>query len=151
MRYLIGIGTYLGQDDSVGLRVAEAIAEAGLERGFRAIVLAGDLLDVIHYLDAGTEDVLVVDSARMGLAPGEHRFFTPDAARTAKPRSLSSTHGGDLLQVLALASALAQETPSVTIMGIEPERVSRGDGLSPALQQRFDEYVEAAVGFFAEP
>lgn len=45
MRYLIGIGTYMGLDDSIGLRIAEEVAARGLDRGFRAIELPGNLLD----------------------------------------------------------------------------------------------------------
>ena len=78
VRYLIGIGNYYGRDDSIGLRVAEHIGERGSTRGFRAVDLGGNLLDLVHYLDAETEQVLIVDSARMGLAAGDFAFFAPE-------------------------------------------------------------------------
>jgi len=147
VRYLIGIGNYYGRDDSVGLRIAEHIGDAGLDRSFRAVDLGGNLLDLVHYLDAETEQVLVVDSARMGITPGEYAFFTPDQVVSVKEGAGFSTHEGDLLKVLELASAMGTELPPLTIMGIEPAELCDESGLSPQLEARFDEYVAAAVAF----
>lgn len=150
MRYLIGIGTYMGLDDSIGLRIAETIAERGLERGFRAIELPGNLLDVLHYLDSGTESVLVVDSARMGLLPGEYRFFATEDVVTRKVLDGISTHEGDLMKVLELGRELGLDLPPITLLGIEPTSTEQELGLSLELERRFDEYVATAVGFFED-
>ena len=145
MRYLVGIGTYHGRDDSIGLRVAEAIAERGLDRGFAAIDLGGNLLDLVHYLGEETEAVLVVDAARMGCAPGEYAFFTPDEVTSRKPSAGVSTHEGDLLKVLEFASALGRPLPPLTVLGVEPAEIGEGAELSDALAARFEEYIAAAV------
>jgi len=150
MRYLIGIGTYTGFDDSIGLRVAEAIAEEDLERGFRAIELGGNLLDLAHYLDADSESVLIVDSARMDLTPGEFAFFTPEQVESRRSLAGFSTHEGDLLEVLDLVISLGKTPPPVTIMGIQPDHVRSEVGLSETLTRRFGEYIEAAYGFFCD-
>lgn len=149
MRYLVGIGTYHGRDDSIGLRVAEAIAERGLDRGFSAIDLGGNLLDLVHYLGEDTEAVLVVDAAHMGRAPGEHALFEPADVVTRKPAAGVSTHEGDLVKVLEFAAALGHPLPPVMILGIEPAELGEGAELSDALASRFDEYVAVAVGYFS--
>lgn len=148
MRYLIGIGTYMGLDDSIGLRIAEAIAERGIDRGFRAIDLPGNLLDVLHYCDPDTEAVLVVDSACMGLAPGEYRFFSAEDVVTHKTLDGISTHESDLMKVLELARELGLGIPPITLLGIEPAEIAPQMGLSSTLEQRFEEYVTLAVAFF---
>ena len=148
MRYLIGIGNYQALDDSIGLRIAEAISERGLDRGFQAIELGGNLLDLLHYLGEGSQGVLVVDSARMGLSPGEFAFFTPDDVVTRKTVGGLSTHEGDLMKVLEFAAALDEPLAPVTILGIEPAEIRVGSGLSTVLEARFEEYVEAALGFW---
>ncbi|MDO9173267.1 MAG: hydrogenase maturation protease [Actinomycetota bacterium] len=147
MRYLVGIGNYYGLDDSIGLRVAEAIGDRGLDRGFRAIDLGGNLLDLVHYLGAEVEQVLIVDSARMGRAPGEFAFFAPSDAISRKPTADFSTHEGDLLKVLEFAASLGEPLAPVTILGIEPAEVDNEPGLSAPLSERLDEYVDAAVAF----
>jgi hydrogenase maturation protease len=147
VRYLVGIGNYYGLDDSIGLRIAEAVGERGLDREFRAIDLGGNLLDLVHYLAVDTERLLVVDSARMGLAPGEFAFFTPDQVVSRKRSGGIGAHEADLMNVLEFASALGQPMAAVTILGIEPAEIRTEPGLSPRLAERFDEYVTAAVGF----
>ncbi|MBN1193717.1 MAG: hydrogenase maturation protease [Coriobacteriia bacterium] len=147
MRYLIGIGTYMGLDDSIGLRVAETIAAEGLDRGFRAVELRGNLLDLLHYVGADSEGVLVVDSARMGLEPGEYMFFSPDDVASRKELPGISTHEGDLMKVLELGRALGYPRPRLTILGIEPSEIGPEMGLSQTLEERFREYVQVAVRF----
>lgn len=146
MRYLIGLGTYAAWDDSVGLRIAERIAEEGLDDGFTAIELGGNLLDLVHYLGGDAEVVLLVDCARMGLEPGAYAFFTPEQVATRKALAGFSSHEGDLMNVLELARAMGP-LPPVTIMGIEPAEVREGVGLSSAVEMRIGEYVGAAVKF----
>lgn len=148
MRYLIGVGTYAAKDDSIGLRVAEAVAEAGLDRAFRAVELGGSVLDLVHYLDAGTERVLLVDSAKMGAEPGEYRFFGLEDVATRKELAGYSTHEGDVMKVLELARSLGRPLPAITFLGIEPAELGEGMELSVTLGERFGEYVSAAVAFF---
>jgi len=150
MRYLAGIGTYYGFDDSIGLRVAEAVSEAGLDCGFRVLDLGGNVLDLVHHLGSDTRSVLVVDAARMGLAPGEFALFAPEQAATRKELAGVSTHEGDLMRVLALAEVHSGRRPPVTVLGIEPAEIRAELGLSPELERRFDEYVCAAVAFFGD-
>lgn len=150
MRYLIGIGNYTGFDDSIGLRVAEVVGEAGLDVGFRAIDLGGNILDLLHYIGEDAEQVLIVDSARMGLEPGAHAFFAPDAVETRKELAGFSSHEGDLVKVLEFAAALGGPLAPITILGIEPDEIRAEVGLSATLERRMDEYVAAAVAFFGE-
>jgi hydrogenase maturation protease len=149
VRFLIGIGNYYGRDDSIGLRIAEHIGEAGLDRDFRAVDLGGNLLDLVHYLDADTEQVLIVDSARMGLVPGDFAFFEPEQVRTHKELAGLSSHEGDLLKVLEFAAAMEGPLPPITILGIEPAELRDEPGLSGELEARFGEYVAAALAFLA--
>lgn len=149
MRYLIGIGTYAGFDDSIGLRVAEEVSARGLDRDFRAIEIGGNVLDLAHYLDEETSDVLIVDTAKMGKAPGEWSLFEPADVTTRKRLPGVSTHEGDVLKVLELAASLGNPLPRVTFLGIEPADIHTEVGLSDVLAARVDDYVAAAVGFFS--
>lgn len=145
MRFLIGVGSYAGSDDGVGLRIIEHIVEKGLEKGFRAMDLSSNSLNLIGYLQPGTEAVVIVDSAKMGLAPGAYRFFEPREAESRKELTGLSTHEGDVLKVLELARRTQAAVPPVIIMGIEPEALGTGMGLSKALESRLGEYAEAAI------
>ncbi|MDD5657589.1 MAG: hydrogenase maturation protease [Elusimicrobia bacterium] len=145
MRYLIGVGNYCARDDSVGLRVVEHVVEHGLERGFRAIDLSGNALNLLNFLEEETEHILIVDSARMGRRPGDYEFFKPEDVETKKELSGLTTHEGDLLKILGLARELRYPIPPITFMGIEPQDTSQELGLSGALNARLPEYAAAAV------
>ena len=145
MRYLLGIGNYHSGDDGIGSRVVEEIAAEGLEKGFRAIDLSANSLNLVTYLVPETEAILIVDSARMGMAPGETRFFAPRDVESQKQPGHLSTHEGDVLQVLELARAMQYPTPPIVIMGIEPESVRSEIGLSKTLQERLPAYAAAAI------
>lgn len=150
MQYLIGVGTYAAKDDSIGLRIAEAIAETGMDRSFRAVELGGSVLDLVHYLDEDAGRVLIVDSAKMGAEPGEYRLFGLEDIATRKELAGFSTHEGDVMKVLELARSLGRPLPAITFLGVEPAELGDGMELSATLQERFGEYVDAAVAFFGE-
>ena len=145
MRYLVGFGNYTSYDDSIGPRIVEYIAERGLEQGFQALDLSTNSLNLVSYLKADTEAILIVDGARMGMAPGQVRFFTPEEVESRKEPGRLSTHEGDVLKVLELARAMGYPTPPIAIMGIEPERVTSEIGLSKTLEEQLPAYAAAAI------
>jgi len=145
MRYLIGAGNYTAFDDSIGLRIVEWIAEQGLEKGFRAIDLSGNTLNLFTYLEKPTEHILIADSARMGKRPGAYAFFKPEDVRTKKKLAGMTTHEGDLLKILEFARQMRYHIPPITFMGIEPQEFKNEIGLSEALARRLPEYARAAI------
>jgi hydrogenase maturation protease len=145
MRYLIGIGNVAAMDDGIGPLLIEHVRDQGLEEGFRALDLGAASINLTAYLDADTDAIVVVDGARMGLAPGDFRFFAPDDVESLKAPARFSTHVGDPLAILAMARSLRLPMPPVVLMGIEPEAVGPGMGLSPVLAARLPEYAAAAV------
>jgi hydrogenase maturation protease len=144
-RYLIGIGNYSMLDDSIGIRVVEQVVEQGLDRGFRALDLSGNLLNLLTYFRSDVEQIVVVDSTQMGSTPGAFKTFTPDLVKSKKELGNFSTHEGDMLKVVELARQMNYPIPKLTILGIEPKEISDQFGLSPELEQRMGEYVSAAV------
>jgi hydrogenase maturation protease len=150
MRYLIGVGNYTAGDDAIGPRIIEAVVEQGLERGFRAIDLSSNCLNLVAYLAPDTEAILIVDSARMGLRPGDVRFFSPGDVETHKPTGGISTHEGDVLRVLALARAAGYPVPQLEVMGIEPESLEPGAGMSRAIVEKTAGYVADAIDRLAQ-
>jgi len=145
VRYLIGLGNYLAGDDGVGVHVVEHVVAEGLDRGFTALDLATNALDLVAYLGPDTEAVLVVDAAYLGLEPGEFRIFSPDEVETQKELAGFSTHEGDPLKVVELARAMGYPIPALAVMGIEPCRVEHGTELSERLRGRLAEYAAAAI------
>ena len=145
MRYLVGLGNYTAGDDAVGVRVVEHVVASGLDRGFVAVDLSTSALDLVAYLNPDTEAVLVVDAARLDLAPGEYRFFSPDEVETQKELAGLSTHEGVALKVVELARGAGYPIPPFAVMGIEPQDMASGIELSECLADRVPAYAAAAI------
>ena len=144
-RFLIGLGNYCACDDAIGPRLIEHVAEQGLERGFRAIDLSGNPLNLLAYLEPATACILIVDCARMGLRPGDCAFFKARDVETQKRLAGMSTHEADALKILDLARQMKYRIPPMTFMGIEPKTTRSGIGLSRALESRLPEYAAIAA------
>lgn len=145
MRYVIGLGNYSMADDSIGLRIVEHISEHGLNRGFEAVEIADEGIDLIFYLGRETEKIVLVDAVDLGLPPGEFRLFQAGEVESTKDLMGFTTHESDILKVLELAKSLGKDLPPITILGIQPARLEPEMELSPTLQNRFDVYLQVVL------
>ena len=64
-------------DDSIGLKIVEYIAENELDTDFEVIDLSASLINLLYYFNRQTTQIIIIDSAKMGLSAGEYRFFSP--------------------------------------------------------------------------
>jgi hydrogenase 3 maturation protease len=78
--------------------------------------------------------LVVVDAARMGLAPGSIRRVP----LPARDRMLASTHG---LPISFVWERIASAVGRTVLIGIEPGDLSFGEGLSPAVAAAADALV----------
>lgn len=145
MRYLLGLGNFAMGDDSVGLRIVEHIVEQDLDKGFEAIEVGNNGMLVLTYFRDDTDALLVVDAVRHGETPGNFTIFAPEDVETQKVAGGISTHEGDILKLIELARQIDQPIPPIKILAIEPESMEMNPELSPALKDRFQEYVLAAT------
>jgi hydrogenase maturation protease len=145
LRYIIGIGNYSMADDGIGLRIVEHIAQQGLDRGFEAIDLADEGMRLLFYLQEETEKIILVDAVDLGLPVGDHRLFKPDDVESTKGLKRLTTHESDILEILKFAKTVGYPIPPITILGIQPGDLSPGMELSPALQKRFQIYLQVAL------
>lgn len=150
-RCLIGFGNYSRGDDGIGLRLVEAIAERGLDTDFEAVEVGNDGMKLLTYFAADVGRILVVDCARMGMAPGEARIFSPDEAESVKVVEGLSTHEGDVLAVIELGRRLGLPAPEIRLLGIEPASLAMEMELSPLLAARFEALLAMAVAEIRRP
>ena len=145
MNYLIGIGNYMQGDDGIGPRLVEAVCQRGLDTTFEALVLAANGIDLLTHFVPQTGRMLIVDCARMGLAPGQHRLLAPAAATPVQPATTLSTHDNDLLALIEYARAAGCPIPPLNILAIQPQAITFGAALSPPLCLHFEHYLQVAL------
>ena len=141
---VIGLGNPLRQDDGVGCRVIRELAARELPPEVELLdagAVGLGLLDLIE----GRERAIVVDAAEMGLPPGEFARFMPEQVLLkAKAESLSF-HEAGLADALVLAEVLGLSLPRLVILGVQPQVMGWGEGLSPAVEAVVPALVAAVV------
>ena len=139
---IVGLGTYLGRDDEVGLALVRELARDAAFAERCVLLESADAATVASLLLEWRRPVILVDAADMGLAPGESRFFFDmDASMILKASSVS-THGMGLAEGLELARTLGFGQPAC-IFGVQPFDLSPGQGLTPAMSSRFPLLLES--------
>ncbi len=146
MKYLVGIGNYTMHDDSIGLRVVEHIENNKLDRGFVALDLSSNLLNLFSYLNESTEKIIIIDCINdKDSSPGSFGFYKKDQLRSKKVLMNLSGHEGDIIRVLELAQSTGYYIPKIEIMGIVPFKVELSFGISKELEQKIDFYATEAI------
>jgi hydrogenase maturation protease len=140
---VIGLGSPLMGDDGVGLAALERLRER----------FAGDA--GLDWIDGGTAGlallpalesarrVLLLDAIDAGAAPGT----LVELAGEALPRRIAaklSPHQVDVAELLALAALRGSGPEELVAIGVQPERVALGVGLSRPVAAALAGVVEGA-------
>ncbi|MGA2793089.1 MAG: hydrogenase maturation protease [Roseiarcus sp.] len=133
---IIGLGNPDRGDDAAGRAVAARL-KARVPRDMRVIECGGEATALLARLGEADE-VILVDAAISGAAPGTVERFEAHEAPLPAARFGMSTHGFGLAEAIELARALGQLPRRCVVYAIEGRSFALGDPLSPD--------VEAAVG-----
>jgi hydrogenase maturation protease len=132
---VIAVGNAFCGDDGVGAAVLAELGSAlptDAAGPVELVDLGADALALIDHLEPGRRCV-VIDAARMGLAPGEVAVFRPDQVHLRIHGDGLSLHGLGLAEAFGLAAGLGRMPDDVLVIGVEPAQVDPGSGLSDAV------------------
>jgi len=135
---VIGVGNELMRDDGVGIEVVRRLREENLGAHVELIEGAVGGLDLVFYLEE-RERVIIVDAARMGLAPGTVRLVQREEIEE-RLVPLASLHDIALHDVLELAE-LTGIGAEVVVVAVEPGEVLPGLGLTAPVAAAVPEMV----------
>ncbi len=143
---VLAVGNVLLGDDGCGQRLLAQLT--GLrERWGPAVELVdgGTQGMALLGLLSGRRAVVVLDAVKLGAEPGAvHRLLGPEVAAAIAARGLTAHEGnaGELLR----GAALLGETPAeVAVIGIEPEILATGIGLSGPVAEAVPSALRLAV------
>lgn len=140
---VVGLGNPLMSDEGIGVLVARKLQDEAVSFPDAEFVDAGAAGMKLLHLLSGREKAVLVDCAFMDLQPGEFRVFRPGDAVSSKRVDGFSVHEADLLGISDLLRRFGEEPPEIVFVGIQPESVAPGDGVSGVLSARLAEYVKA--------
>ena len=137
-----GLGNPLMTDEGIGLEVIRRLmSRSDLPDFIELIELGSNLMIVVHAI-ANRQKAVLIDCAFMNKPAGTICRFTPAEVISQKTETPLSLHHPDLLKALEISRRLGECPEEVIIYGIQPERVTPGDSLSPLLHSRLDNYAE---------
>jgi hydrogenase maturation protease len=137
---VLGIGNVLLKDEGIGCHVVHALE--GIPLPEVQIIDGGTCPDVVHLLE-DTDKLVIVDAVRGGGMPGQiYRFHLEDV--TLEQKTVLSLHDMGLVDNLVLMK-LRHRIGETVIIGVEPREVEWGLELSPELQEKMPQIVDAIL------
>ena len=130
---VLGIGNELLRDEGAGVVAARVLMQDKLPPGVRVVDAGTGGLDLLFEME-GADVAIIIDAADMGLEPGAVRVFSPEEADIELMQNMASLHQIGLADVLQIGG-LTGPMPEVRIIGIQPEEIAPGTGLSVKVGQ----------------
>ena len=138
---VIGIGSALRKDDSIGLRLADGISVEEIDH-------SESLCDFsLLYALEGCDTAVIIDAVDFGGKAGETRIMRAEDL----PKNPNETHSMDLGFILGIMSLL-ESSPDVFVFGVQPADIGFGDSLSedlsaalPGIKRRLEEFVKSLM------
>ncbi len=144
---ILGVGNPLRRDDGIGpeviRRLTSGIHTYNLPAGTDLIDGGTDGLGLIEYLKE-YKKVFLIDAVDMGLPPGTVKIFTPAEAVLNICTDSLSTHGFGIAELIKFSKEL-DINPELFIIGIQPENISIGEGLSESIEPRIKMIMELII------
>jgi len=136
---IIGLGNPDRGDDAAGRAVAARL-KARVPSDMRVIESGGEATALLA-LFGEMDEVILVDAAMSGAAPGTVERFEAHEAPLPAARFGVSTHGFGLAEAIELARALGQLPRRCVVYAIEGRSFALGDPLSPNVETAVDAVV----------
>lgn len=143
---VIGLGNPLVSDDSVGLRVAQAVRARLAHR--RDVVVTEDYWGGLRLMERmiGFDRAIVIDAICTGAPPGTIHILTTDAVATQRSASVHDVNLPTALAFGRQAGAHLPADPDVALVGIEAQDVVNfGEQCTPAVAAVIPRAVEEVV------
>jgi hydrogenase maturation protease len=139
-KFVVGIGNVLLRDEGIGCHVVGALE--GIPLPDVQVIDGGTCPDVLQLLE-DVDKLVIVDAVRGGGMPGQiYRFRPEDVTLEQKP--LLSLHDMSLIDSLKLMQ-VRHNVGDAVIIGVEPKEIHCGLELSPELQERIPQIIDAIL------
>jgi hydrogenase maturation protease len=135
------VGNLLLSDEGVGVHVANRLMGIDLPEGVEVVEGGTDGFGLMN-LVVEADHLIVVDAVKGGGEPGSIYRFELGDCPPFPDRFKTSAHEISILEVVHL-SGLVGSTPRTTVIGLEPKSLDVSMELSPEIEARIPEVIEA--------
>jgi len=132
---VLALGNPLMSDDGAGQELLALLAPRASEWGAKVELLDGGTqgLALTGVLD-GREAVIFLDAVRLGERPGAVHILNRDELMGMGKRRPTTAHEGGAPEILRAMELLGEAPREVRMIGIEPEALGLGMGLSESVR-----------------
>ena len=146
---IIGIGNILQNDDGVGVYAAKF-----LETNYTfspAISIINGGVEGINLLSVFMEykEVLILDAIELEDEAGSI-YNLPANELTNHKLNIATAHDIGVIECLNMLYLMDKEPPISNILGIVPQSIAFGIGLSETLAQKFHPYIQTLISILKE-
>ena len=136
---LLALGNPLMSDDGAGQEILSRLAASSSEWGGEVEFMDGGTqgLALLGTFE-GRQAVVFLDAVRFGDKPGTVHVLSGEEVARMGRRAAATAHEGSATQILAALQLLGETPSEITLIGLEPEKIQTGIGLSPAVQAGLD-------------
>ncbi len=144
---LLGLGNPLMSDDGAGQELLSRLSSYSSEWGREVEFIDGGTqgLALLGTFE-GRKAVVFLDAIRLGDKPGAVHLLTGDEVARMGRRAATTAHEGSAPQILAALQLLGEVPPEIILIGLEPEKIQTGIGLSSSVQAGVSKAVSLARG-----
>ena len=152
---IIGVGNKLMGDEGIGVHAIEYFRNTPsplpLSHKGRGNKVKVDLVDggtigiALLHLFEKYERVILIDAADFGGRPGDIKIFELDNINLPPDTEQISLHGTSLADVLALALKLGNKLPKITIIAVQPEKITHSMELSDKCKKAIPKIAKAII------
>ncbi len=141
---IIGIGNTLMTDDGVGVFTVQELARR-FEFPENVELIDGGTkgIELLPYLE-GSSKLLFIDAVNFGKSPGYIGEIDKDRVAEYFQTKLS-VHQIALPDMLGAGMFLGSLPEDIYLIGIQPESVELGYGLSPVISEKLDIFIERII------
>ena len=141
---VLGLGNVLLTDDGVGPVAVERLSHRYSAPDGVRVLDGGTLgLALLHYVE-DCETLVIVDAVRAEASPGTLVRLTGEDVGAAVATRLSP-HQVGVADLLEGADLLGRKPPTIVLLGIVPESLELGYGLSPLVERAVPDLVKLVV------
>jgi hydrogenase maturation protease len=140
---VLGLGNTLHSDDGVGPQAIQRLRNDPHVPEGVTLIEGGTLgLELLTYI-WDCSYLLVLDAVDIGQPPGTLVRMSNQELQTLP--SKGSVHQLGVADLLVALRVLAQQQPTVVVLGVQPATTDWGTELSPAVEAVMESLIEAAV------
>ena len=139
---VLGIGNTLLTDEGCGVHVLDQLRELGLESHSVTLLDGGTLSFMLTETIQKHEQLVVLDAAQLGEAPGTLRCLVNEEMDRFLGKCKRSAHEVGLLDLMDIARLTDSLPRRRALIGIQPEVVDWGTEPTPAVAEAIPLAVE---------